>query len=220
MINARDIATGAAIGLALAVLVGAGTVGNPLSIPDALSRIRPGVARWAMREIIDANTTSNTVSIVSASSVPACIPDRATVVVSSIAEATCAVSLTYNATLGSQTTDAATTLTDANGPDGPAAARTIAAGGEWHQTIDVSSLRTNYGARSGVCAGYQATANAIQGFRLRPPCRIDADCEAEGTAAGVTCDLAPTQAMWDESCAFVVCRALAADTDVTTSMEY
>lgn len=205
--------------------IAAGSDGAPIALPDAIQRLRPGIRRHLAVSVLDADTTTSFISATAGGSVPACYPDRGTLVTRMHGKGTCCLVLAVTTasstiTLGSQADDTAAELTDTAGPDGNGACEMFpASGGDWAQTIDVASLRTNFGARRGVCSGFAASSDAITGFLVRPPCNLDADCEAAGVPGG-TCDTSPTQAAIDQSCAFMICKAASSGTFVSVGFEY
>lgn len=208
-----------------AVMLTAASPGLPKFLGDALNRVRPGIGKFAMRLILDANTTTGTFPARSGGTVPMCFADQGTLVIVALNEATCCVDQAYNSTIGDQTTDAATTINDPDGSgdtyDGPGNCRTMPAGGEWHQTIDTYEQSSNFGGRWSVCSAYVDPGNRARGLLVRPPCRVgtDADCTAAGAPAGTTCLTNPTADQRSESCVFAHCRAVNASTDVTASFE-
>lgn len=208
------------LGALSVVLIGAGFQGTPIPLADSLNRIRPGIGRHASVSILDANTTTSYfLSTVGGS--PAVYPDRGTLVIVARTAATCCLAqATTGLTIGDQTTASAVVVTDANGPDGNGDCRTLAAGGEWHTTIDVRSHRSIIGARTGVCSNYIAAASAVPGYRIKPACRVDGDCTGAGAPAGTTCNLSPTEADFDESGLAAFCKATAAATFASAHFEH
>lgn len=219
----KHLLLAALIAASVLALLGAGTQGMPLALSDALQRIRPGIRRHLSVSVLD--TTTQFLSATAGGTVPACYPDRGTLVTRMQGAGTCCMVLAITTasstvTLGAQDDDTAAEITDTAGPDGNGACEMFPAqGGEWVQTIDYGQLRTNFGARRGICSGYVAAGDAITGFLVRPPCSVDADCEAAGVSGG-TCSTSPTQANIDESCAFMICRSASVDTLVSAGFEY
>lgn len=206
--------------LGAVLLIAAGRDGQPMRILDPASYTRPGIVRTSTQRYVTSTSTTTYFPAQGGSNRTFCMPDRAAFVMTADGSATCCLGLAQGLTLGTQAGDSANFVTDANGPDanGPCAA--LVAGSEWHSIVDVSSLRTNIGARVGLCTSPILPSNAPIGYNnVIPPCRVLADCSYEGTAATATCDTNATQASWDQSCALAFCKVTTANTRVSWRME-
>jgi len=212
---------GAIGALMIVMLIGAGYTSAPITLSDALNRIRPGIGRHASVSILDANTTTSYFMRSAGGSIPACYPDRGTLVIGALAAATCCVAQApNNLTIGTQVDANSVVVTDSSGGgNGNADCRQLAAGAEWTMTLDVGNHRSNIGSRVGVCSNFNSLANQIGQFRVKIACRVDADCTSNGAPAGTTCNLTPTEAEFDDSCLFAFCRATAASTKVWAHFE-
>jgi hypothetical protein len=105
--------------------------------------------------------------------------------------------LTWTAALG---TNGACRVTDSQGPDGRAACAHIAPS----ERVDIVPLFDRVyqrpGARAGICSTAIISAN---GRRVRPPCRVTADCTGLGAGTCQTGDAA-VSALRTEGCAFIM----------------
>jgi len=108
-----------------------------------------------------------------------------------------AAELTWTAAIGAS---GACRVTDSQGPDGRAACVHVAPS----ERVDLVPLFDRVyqrpGARAGICSTSIISAN---GRRVRPPCRVTADCTALAAGACQTGDAAVT-ALRTESCAFIM----------------
>lgn len=208
--------------LGAVLLIAAGRDGNPLGMGTTLERLRAGMLRVEQAEYLTSTSTSTYFRTNAGSAAIACYPDRSTLVLGSKTNAsTCCIVMASNGvTIGAQGAQTAPYVTDPNGPDGNGACVTLAAGERYPSTLDIASARTSIGARQGVCSNYVSASNAVQGYRVRPPCRIDADCIVAGCPSGTTCNTSPTQADFDESCLFALCRTETTNTVVTAISEH
>lgn len=145
---------------------------------------------------------------------PLCVAWDTLVVLTADAEVSCAWTMTTTITLGAQDAYTSSYLTDNYGPDGDAAVDRLPAAGLLDTMPQLATVRTQPGARVGVCSG-----SVSYGSNLRPvypPCRVDGDCTDAGASG--TCNTSPSDAQILRSCAFAVCRASAAGTQVTAKL--
>ena len=147
---------------------------------------------------------------------PMCVGWGSLVVLAVSGEVSCAQTMTTTITLGAQDAHTASYLTDNNGPDGDGIVSYLPGAGRYDTVVWRDSVTSAPGARLGVCTGPVAGRGASLSLRF-PPCRVDGDCADAGGSG--TCNTSPTESQLASSCAFLVCRASAADTQVTVEVQ-
>jgi hypothetical protein len=149
------------------------------------------------------------------SSPPLCVAWGTMVPLAASGEVSCAWSMTTTITLGAQDAHTASYLTDDNGFDGDGAVDYFPTAGIIDTIPFLDVVRASPGGRRGVCTGPISYGRSMG--PVYPPCRVDGDCaDAGGTG---TCDMGldgngASDTRMLLSCAFMVCRASAADTQV------
>lgn len=129
---------------------------------------------------------------------------------------------TADISIGDQSTSAATTMTDASGPDGNATCFTLRTAGSFKDEVPkYSNLSRANGARAGLCSA--PTGNQSAGMSFYGHCRQDTDCTNGGAAAGTTCVTSPTDAQiavrLPLAGVYATCRASVDQTDLTVVYE-
>lgn len=194
-----------ALALLLVAVAAPAAADPPYTMTDPLRWVRSGGPSLSVTTIVGTTTLPIRIGTTPR---PWCIKWDSQVVITASAEISCAWAMTATITLGTQDAATASELTDANGPDGAASVDWLPSAGAADTIPQLATLQDAVGARSGVC-----TAPVVYGANLAPvypPCRVDGDCTAAGS--GGTCNTSPTEAQRLSSCAFMVCRASAANT--------
>jgi hypothetical protein len=129
---------------------------------------------------------------------------------------------TADVSIGDQTTSAATTLTDASGPDGNATCFTLRSAGSFKDEIPkYQNLSQAPGARTGICSA--PTNNQVASMSFYGHCRQDTDCTNGGAPAGTMCLTAPSDAQLAVRLplagVYATCRASVDQTDLTVVYE-
>lgn len=150
------------------------------------------------------------------SSPPLCVGWGSLLVLAVSGEVSCAQTMTTTITLGAQDAHTASYLSDDNGADGDGIVDYLPGAGRWDTVVWRDSVTSAPGSRLGVCTGPVAGRGASLGLRY-PPCRVDGDCADAGGSG--TCNTSPTESQLASSCAFIVCRASAADTQVVPTVQ-
>lgn len=147
---------------------------------------------------------------------PLCVGWGSLLVLAVSGEVSCAQTMTTTITLGAQDAHTASYLYDDNGPDGDGIVDYLPGAGRWDTVVWRDSVSSAPGARQGVCTGPIAGRGAQLGLRF-PPCRVDGDCADAGGSG--TCNTSPSESQLASSCAFIVCRASAADTQIVPTVQ-
>lgn len=186
---------------------------DPLTVPDPLRYARATGPALSVTTLVG---TASRWARASArpNAAPLCVKFGSLPVLAVSGEVSCAWTMTTTATLGTQDSQNACFLSDLGTNTADDAACNYVPGAGRVDSIPWSpKLRFAIGARRGMCTGPVVYRGLDPVY---PPCRIDADC-ADAGASG-PCNLSPPESAWASSCAFLVCRASAADTQVTVEL--
>ena len=200
--------------LTLIVCAPAAHADPPYTMSDPMRYARAGGPVFSPVTIIGTTTRWARASGIGTASAPLCVAWDTMAVLTVGGEMSCAWTMTTTITMGAQDTHAASFLSDDNGPDGDGAVDYFPTAGAFDSIPQLATIWSAIGARSGVCTGpisYGRNLDAVY-----PPCRVDGDCADAGGSG--TCDTAPSEARRLRSCAFLVCRASAADTQITVKV--
>lgn len=158
----------------------------------------------------DMSTTSQMVHRRHGSALPLIVPWDSMVVLCSDAEVQCAWTMTSSVVLNASSGAQACEILHPhiNGQNGPAMCMALPAAGCTDDMPQLATARTSPGRVPGVCSTVIALDNNMG--LVRAACRIDGDCIDAGHAAGTTCNLDPSDAMWLQSGAMIECVGPAA----------
>lgn len=205
-------------GTVLATLVALGLAGyalgdEPYTMSDPLRWVRSGGP--VMSPVTMIGTTTRWARATSGGTTPLCVAWDTQVALMAAGEMTCAWTMSTTVTLGAQDAYTASSLVDDYGIDGDAAAVYIPAAGAVDSIPQIATLSQAPGRRPGVCTGPISYGRNLK--LTYPPCRVDGDC-ADGGGSG-TCNTSPTDYQRLQSCAFLVCRASSASTQLTVQVQ-
>lgn len=196
----KTFAAAVLLGLSLSALIGAVPYHEHAPVDYG-----PTGTVWCQQVVLDANSTTVLLPYSSAAATPAVIGWGSQVRISSNAtEGHACFVMAREATLGSQTTGAATTVTDAGGLPNGSTVGACPAFAMGDSVIEVPKLRgvlARGGARLGVCT---SVSTLVIDEAVYPPCDADADCTAEGSAG--TCVVAASDTQLAASGAMVILR--------------
>ena len=186
----------------------------PYTMSDPIRYARAGGPVFSPPTIIGTTTRWVRATGEGTASPPLCVAWDTMAVFTVSGEMTCAWTMTTTITLGAQDAHTASWLVDNNGPDGDGACDYFPGAGSFDSVPQLATLQSAIGARSGVCTGPISYGRNLA--PVYPPCRVDGDCADAGGSG--TCDTSPSDAQRLRSCAFYVCRASAADTQITAKV--